>query len=94
MACPNSLRRTSLRARRAVPLPVALVTQRSIIASVALAAHLHPLMGVEANARQYVPSANAAASRAHPDVCKLTDGHIRTGSIRGDGIGYRWEEWH
>jgi L-alanine-DL-glutamate epimerase-like enolase superfamily enzyme len=64
----------------------------ALIQSVALAGHLRPLKGVEANSRQFFPSANEPESRVHPGVFKLDDGCIATASITGPGIGYRSEE--
>jgi L-alanine-DL-glutamate epimerase-like enolase superfamily enzyme len=64
----------------------------ALIQSVGLAGHLRTLKGVEANSRQFFPWASKAEARVHPGVFKLRDGCIETTSIRGNGLGYRWEE--
>ncbi len=64
----------------------------ALIQSVALAGHLRPLKGVEANSRQFFAATNELESRVHPGVYKLQDGSIDTTTISGPGIGYRWNE--
>lgn len=64
----------------------------ALIQSVALAAHLYTLKGVEANSRQFFPAASVAEAKVHPGVFKLTDGCIDTTSMTGTGLGYRWSE--
>jgi len=64
----------------------------ALIQSVSLAGHLHTLKGVEANSRQFFPVASVAEAHVHPGVFKLKDGCIETASIRGTGLGYRWDE--
>ncbi len=64
----------------------------ALIQSVGLAAHLNTIKGVEANSRQFFPAASVAEAKVHPGVFKLQDGCINTSSIRGTGLGYRWEE--
>jgi len=64
----------------------------ALIQSVGLAAHFNTLKGVEANSRQFFPEASTAEARVHPGVFKLRDGCIDTSSIRGTGLGYRWDE--
>jgi L-alanine-DL-glutamate epimerase-like enolase superfamily enzyme len=64
----------------------------ALIQSVALAGHLRPLKGVEANSRQFFAATNGPEARVHPGVFKLQDGRIHTGTITGPGMGYRWDE--
>lgn len=59
----------------------------SLIHSIGISAHVPGVAGIEANARQYVPAANAAWARRFPDVFNVVDGHIRTSEIRGHGLG-------
>jgi L-alanine-DL-glutamate epimerase-like enolase superfamily enzyme len=64
----------------------------ALIQSVGLAGHLNTIKGVEANSRQFFPAASIPEERVHRGLFRLTDGHIDTSSIRGAGLGYRWEE--
>lgn len=59
----------------------------ALIESVGLAARTHPLKGVEANSRQFFPQANELVAAVHPELCHVTSGLARTGSIRGMGLG-------
>jgi len=61
----------------------------ALLHSVGLAARLKPLMGVEANSRQYFPATSEPERALHPDVFTLHDGMARTGSLRGPGLGYQ-----
>lgn len=61
----------------------------ALVQSVALAAHLAPMMGVEANSRQFFPAYNDFMSAVHPGVCRFTDGKIDTTTLRGSGLGYQ-----
>lgn len=61
----------------------------ALLHSVGLAARLHPMMGVEANSRQYYPDSSASEALAHPDIVHLHDGLARTHTLRGPGLGYR-----
>jgi len=80
--------------RMGVPYTVQDLTNPGIalLASVGLAAHLNPLMGVEANSRQFFPQANEPEARVHPGVFHLHDGRIDTSSMTGAGLGVRWDE--
>ncbi len=64
----------------------------ALLQSVGLAAHLRTLKGVEANSRQFFPSASTPEARVHPGVFKLREGCIDTTTIGGPGLGYRWPE--
>jgi L-alanine-DL-glutamate epimerase-like enolase superfamily enzyme len=59
----------------------------SLIHSAGIAAHVSGVAGIEANARQYVPAANAPWEDAFPGIFKITDGHMRTEDIGGAGLG-------
>lgn len=59
----------------------------SLIHSVALAAHIPGVAGVEANSRQYVPAANRGWQERFPGIFKVTDGTMKTGDLKGWGLG-------
>jgi L-alanine-DL-glutamate epimerase-like enolase superfamily enzyme len=59
----------------------------SLIHSVGISAHVPAVAGIEANARQYVPAANARWTERFPGLFKVTDGYLRPGEIRGPGLG-------
>jgi len=58
------------------------------IHSVGLAARARPLMGVEANARQFIPAANAELAAQYPRLFTVRNGAVETGEIRPLGLGY------
>ena len=64
----------------------------SLVHSAGLAGRLHPLMGVEANSPQYFPDANVPASAVHPGIFRRRDGRISLETIRGSGLGLRFDE--
>jgi hypothetical protein len=59
----------------------------ALIHSVAIAAHIPGVAGIEANARQYVPVANRPWEARFPGIFRITDGAMRTTEIRGPGLG-------
>jgi L-alanine-DL-glutamate epimerase-like enolase superfamily enzyme len=59
----------------------------SLIHSVGISAHVPAVAGIEANARQYVPSANGPWERDFPGIFRVNDGFMRTVDIRGPGLG-------
>jgi len=59
----------------------------SLIHSVGISAHVPAVAGIEANARQYVPAANAPWVRRFPGIFTVADGYMRTGDIGGPGLG-------
>jgi L-alanine-DL-glutamate epimerase-like enolase superfamily enzyme len=59
----------------------------SLVHSVALAAHVTGVKGIEANARQYVPAANAGWDRRFPGIFNIRDGQVRTFGTQGLGLG-------
>ena len=64
----------------------------SLVHSVGITAHVPAVAGIEANARQYVPAANAPWAGRFPGIFKVTDGYLRTAEIGGDGLGIR-DDW-
>ncbi len=59
----------------------------SFIHSAAIAAHVPGVAAIEANGRQYVPSANQGWSERFPELFRVVNGEIRTGEITGPGLG-------
>jgi L-alanine-DL-glutamate epimerase-like enolase superfamily enzyme len=59
----------------------------SLVHSVSLAAHVGPVQAIEANARQYVPAANAGWDKKFPGIFAVKDGVVRTAGIDGPGLG-------
>jgi len=59
----------------------------SLIHSAGLAAHVPGVAAIEANARQYVPAANAGWADRFPGVFQITNGMVDTGALRGPGLG-------
>ncbi|OUC05098.1 hypothetical protein RY27_29340 [Litorilinea aerophila] len=64
----------------------------ALLQSVGLAARSHPILGVEANSRQFFPAANAREATIHPHIVHVRNGHIRTDSLQGAGLGLRVDE--
>jgi len=60
----------------------------SLVQSAGLAARTSPVMGVEYNARQYIPRAHRDVQRRHPELFKVAGGKIKTHSIGNIGLGY------
>jgi L-alanine-DL-glutamate epimerase-like enolase superfamily enzyme len=58
----------------------------SLIQSAGLAAHVPPVVAIEANARQYVPTANQPWEERFPGIFRITDGTMKTGILRGPGL--------
>ena len=59
----------------------------SLIHSVGLSAHVRSVAGIEANAREYVPAANAPWAARFPGIFDVKDGHVRPREIGGPGLG-------
>ncbi len=59
----------------------------SLIHSAGLAAHLPTVAAIEANARQYVPAANAGWAERFPGLFTTTTGTLATGQLTGPGLG-------
>jgi hypothetical protein len=59
----------------------------SLVHSVGISAHVPAVAGIEANARQYVPAANAPWAARFPGIFSVRDGYVRTAGIGGPGLG-------
>ena len=59
----------------------------SLVHSAGLAAHLPGVHALEANSRQYIPSANRRWKRKFPSLFRITDGRLGTGGLTGAGLG-------
>lgn len=64
----------------------------ALIQSVGLAARSYPLLGVEANSRQFFPATSKPERRVHPGLFNVVEGRVSTASMRGTGFGYRMGE--
>ena len=59
----------------------------SLVHSVGLAAHIPGVSTIEANSRQYVPSANQAWVDKFPGIFKVSQGRFETAGLNGLGLG-------
>jgi hypothetical protein len=59
----------------------------SLIHSAGIAARVPGNAGIEANARQFVPSASAAWEPRFPGLFTVRNGVMRTGQLTGPGLG-------
>jgi hypothetical protein len=59
----------------------------SLIHSAGLAAHVPRVEAIEANARQFVPVANAGWADRFPGIFVIRDGMMRTENLTGAGLG-------
>ncbi len=59
----------------------------SLVHSAGIAARVPGNAGIEANARQFVPAANAAWEPGFPGLFTIHDGMMRTGQLTGPGLG-------
>jgi L-alanine-DL-glutamate epimerase-like enolase superfamily enzyme len=59
----------------------------SLVHSAGIAARVPGNAGIEANARQFVPVANAAWEPRFPGLFTIRDGVMRTGQLTGAGLG-------
>jgi len=59
----------------------------SLIHSAAIAAHVPGVAAIEANGRQYVPSANEAWKERFPGIFTIRNGQMHTAEISGNGLG-------
>jgi hypothetical protein len=51
-----------------------------------LAAHIPGIAAIEANARQYMPAANAPWADRFPGLFRITDGRLHTSALTGPGL--------
>ncbi|MCI0624742.1 MAG: hypothetical protein L0387_24370 [Acidobacteria bacterium] len=59
----------------------------SLVHSASLAAHIPGVLSIEANSRQYVPSANETWKERFPSIFKIKDGKLGTAGLTGLGLG-------
>ncbi len=59
----------------------------SLIQSAGLAAHVPGVVGIEANAREYVPAANKPWEKKFPGIFDITNGRMATETLTGLGLG-------
>jgi L-alanine-DL-glutamate epimerase-like enolase superfamily enzyme len=59
----------------------------SLVHSAGIASHIPGLSTIEANSRQYVPSANAAWVKKFPGLFASHDGKMHTKELTGAGLG-------
>jgi L-alanine-DL-glutamate epimerase-like enolase superfamily enzyme len=59
----------------------------SLIHSAGIAAHVPPVVAIEANARQYVPAANRPWEDKFPGVFRIKDGMMDTSILNRPGLG-------
>jgi L-alanine-DL-glutamate epimerase-like enolase superfamily enzyme len=59
----------------------------SLIHSAGIAAHVHGMAGIEANARQYVPAANKPWEPRFPGVFRIKGGVMNTAILNRPGLG-------
>ncbi len=59
----------------------------SLIQSAGLAAHVPGVVGIEANAREYVPAANQPWQKRFPGIFDIKNGRMATETITGLGLG-------
>jgi len=59
----------------------------SFVHSASIASHIPGLSTIEGNARQYVPSANAAWTGRFPGLFETRDGKLATKQLNGPGLG-------
>ena len=59
----------------------------SLVHSAGLAAHLPGVHALEANSRQYIPSANRRWKSRFPALFRITNGRLGTAGLTGTGLG-------
>jgi len=59
----------------------------SLIQSASIAAHIPPVVAIEANSRQYVPVANAAWVKKFPGIFIIKNGMMETAGLNKVGLG-------
>ncbi len=63
----------------------------ALVHSAGFAARTNPIMGVEYNARQYLPFAFKDTQERFPEIFNVKNGKIRTGCLNGKiGLGLSW----
>jgi L-alanine-DL-glutamate epimerase-like enolase superfamily enzyme len=61
----------------------------ALVHSVGIAGHVPGVAGVEANARQYVPSASKAWESKYPGLFQVRNGRLNSGQLTGPGLSIR-----
>jgi hypothetical protein len=65
----------------------------ALIHAVGMGARLYTMMGLEANARQFFPTATPPAERAvHEKLFQVRRGMVSTTSLLGTGLGYQMDK--
>jgi hypothetical protein len=59
----------------------------ALIETAGFQARVPTITSIEANARQYLPQANAAWEERFPGVFRVKDGIVRTAELGGPGLG-------
>jgi L-alanine-DL-glutamate epimerase-like enolase superfamily enzyme len=59
----------------------------ALVHSVGIAAHIPGTAALEANAREYVPSASAGWEKKYPGIFDVRDGWLKTAGLDGPGLG-------
>ncbi|HVY93189.1 MAG TPA: enolase C-terminal domain-like protein, partial [Bryobacteraceae bacterium] len=59
----------------------------ALVHSVGIAAHIPGTAAVEANAREYVPSASKGWEKRYPGIFNVRDGYLDTKGLDGLGLG-------
>jgi L-alanine-DL-glutamate epimerase-like enolase superfamily enzyme len=59
----------------------------SLIQSAGLAAHVPGVVGIEGNAREYVPAANQPWAKRFPGIFDIRNGRMATETLTGPGLG-------
>jgi L-alanine-DL-glutamate epimerase-like enolase superfamily enzyme len=58
----------------------------ALVHSVGIAAHIPGTSALEANAREYVPSASAGWEKRYPGIFNVRDGYLHTDGLDGPGL--------
>jgi L-alanine-DL-glutamate epimerase-like enolase superfamily enzyme len=59
----------------------------ALVESVQIAAHVPGVSALEANAREYVPSANRGWEKRYPGIFNVRNGYLDTTGLNGPGLG-------
>ena len=59
----------------------------ALVHSVGIAAHIPGVSALEANAREYVPSASRGWEKRYPGIFNVRDGYLDTTGLNGPGLG-------
>jgi L-alanine-DL-glutamate epimerase-like enolase superfamily enzyme len=59
----------------------------ALVHSVGIAAHIPGVSALEANAREYVPSASKGWEKRYPGIFDVRDGYLDTAGLNGPGLG-------